>query len=538
MYNSFYGFSEKPFEVVPDHTFFYFTSSHRDALTTLIDGLKERRGFISITGEVGTGKTTLIHLLLKSLDEKVKTVFIFHTTLSFEELLRTILVELDLTVIGEDKQALLSQLKGYLMQIAEDETVAVIIDEAQDLSEEVAEEIGRRLGTEKWVSRRPQVIFFGQPEFEHKLKSQGLRQLSQCIAIRREIEALSKEESEAYIDHRLKRVGSSRSRLFTPEAIALIVSYAQGIPRVINVLCDQALLIGYGSSKKKIDADIIREAINDMEGPLSKKPWGIRILMAAKRLRSIPLGLSIFPKRMSIAILSLSCLGILIFLAYGFIQQRTSGKVVSIQPSGSQKPPSSMSPSSRTPTEEISNNESRHSPREQELDSPKSHSPAPPPPVSPIPRNGSDLVEKTVVVQKGQTISSLAQEYYGVSSATLAALIQEFNPEIANVHLISEGQVIRLPKITQERLVIQSPDLTYAIHVGTFWTRSFSKRYADEPTLKGKKIEIVPRKVSPQDTWYRVEIGKFANRQEALEVVHRLKEKGLLPLFENVPGNK
>ena len=137
MYNEFYGFSESPFEVAPDPKFLYFTPNHQAVFTSVLDGIEKRKGLISITGEVGTGKTTLIHSLLKRLDEKVKTVFIFHTTITFKELVKSILHDLDIVVSEKGKQVLLNRLHEYLMQMAEDETVAVIIDEAQDLHESV-----------------------------------------------------------------------------------------------------------------------------------------------------------------------------------------------------------------------------------------------------------------------------------------------------------------------------------------------------------------------------------------------------------------
>ena len=173
MYNEFYGFSESPFEVVPDPKFLYFTPNHQAVLTSVLDGIEKRKGLISITGEVGTGKTTLIHSLLKRLDEKVKTVFIFHTTITFKELLKSILHDLDIVVSEKGKQVFLNRLHEYLMQMAEDETVAVIIDEAQDLHESVAQEIGWLFAENNPVPKKLQFIFVGQPEFEEKLRFPG-----------------------------------------------------------------------------------------------------------------------------------------------------------------------------------------------------------------------------------------------------------------------------------------------------------------------------------------------------------------------------
>src|SRR4030043_525491 len=286
MYNEFYGLAEKPFELLPDPKFLFLTTSHREIIASMMDGIRNRRGYISVTGEVGTGKTTLIRYLLGKLEaeEKVKTVLIFHPTITFKELLKNILLELDLEVLNSGKRALLHQLNEYLTQmIPKDETLVVIIDEAQGLSREVMGEFGMlpKLAT-------LQIVFVGQPEFEDKLNSQGLRPLKQRIGIKRQIRVFSEKESEDYIDHRLRLVRSSSSQRFTPKAISLICSHAQGIPRLINLLCDNALLRGYRLSQKKIDVDIIREVIKDMEGPFRQKPFLSPIITAVKEFRLFP----------------------------------------------------------------------------------------------------------------------------------------------------------------------------------------------------------------------------------------------------------
>jgi general secretion pathway protein A len=284
MYNEFYGFSEKPFEVTPDPRFLYLTPSHREALDSMIDGIKNRRGFISITGEAGTGKTTLIHSLLNSLGEKVKTIYIFHSTITFKELLKTILSELDLGVGEESEPAFLYRLVKYLTQMGADETLAIIIDEAQNLAEEVMQELQMFSDLE---AKAIQVVLVGQPE------SQGLSQFKQRIRIKHQIRALTGEESMDYIDRRLRLVGRSSSQMFTPKALSMICSYVQGIPRIINILCDNAFLMGYNLSQKKIDVDIIREVIKDIEGPSLQKTILSSITTALREFRPSPIRLKL-----------------------------------------------------------------------------------------------------------------------------------------------------------------------------------------------------------------------------------------------------
>src|SRR5208283_1405963 len=271
MYNEFYGFSEKPFEITPDPKFLYLTSSHRKALNAMMKGIESRQEFISITGEVGTGKTTLIYYLLMSLDDKVKTAFIFNPSITFEEFLEIILRERYIEVTEKNKKTLIHNLVEYLSHLGSDETMTIIIDEAQYLAIETLQELGKLSDLVPLASGRLQIVFVGKPEFENILSSSNLKILNQRIRIRSKITTLTAEESREYIEHRLKLVGRSTSNTFTPKAISVIIEHTKGIPRVINIVCDNALLNGFSESKKKIDAKIIREVIMNLEGPSRRK---------------------------------------------------------------------------------------------------------------------------------------------------------------------------------------------------------------------------------------------------------------------------
>jgi type II secretory pathway predicted ATPase ExeA len=265
MYDEFYGFSEGPFNVTPDPKFLFLTPDHQEALAAMIYGIRERKGFIAITGEVGTGKTTLIYTLLKQIEKRVKAVFIFHTHITFEQLLISILQELDLSIVEKEKTALLRLLNEYLIQrLTRDENLVIIIDEAQNLSNEVMEGLRMLSNLETPKSKLLQIILVGQPELEIKLDSEDLRQLKQRVEIRRRIRPLSHEECPKYIEHRLNLVGSSSRKLFTPEALSLISDHSGGIPRTVNIICDNALLIGYGMNQKVIDEKIVHEVLKDV----------------------------------------------------------------------------------------------------------------------------------------------------------------------------------------------------------------------------------------------------------------------------------
>ena len=348
MYKEFYGLSEKPFELTPNPRFLYLTRSHREVLASMIHGIKNRKGFLSMTGEVGTGKTTLIHSLLDHLDPKVKTVLIFHTTITFTDLLKTILHELDLATLKESRTDLLHQLVQHLVQMDKrGETLVIIIDEAHKLPQKTLEEL-QMLSDLKF--KGIQILFVGQPELEDKLNSENLKQLKQSVAISRQIRGLSEEESKEYIDHRLRLSGSDSSRIFSPKALSLICGYAQGIPRAINTLCDNALLKGCNSFTKMIDVDIVREVIKNMEGPSLQT----RILSSSaivKRFHGFPFGLQISLMKASLIILiCLLCLGAIIFLTRRHGEQKSvrTGEIKSLTSHHLDIGPSSPSTSSQS----------------------------------------------------------------------------------------------------------------------------------------------------------------------------------------------
>jgi len=499
MYNKFYGFSEEPFAGVPNPKFIYLTPHYQNLLDSVINGIKEREEFISITGAAGTGKTAFAYHLLTTLKNKAKGVLIPRPINNFRELLRVILWELESSSTQEGKTDPFNQMIKYLEQVRDNgEQLVIMIDEAQSLSRELMEEL------QVFIDRVPkviQVIFVGQSAFEDKLNSSGLRSLKQRIKIRLQMKPLSEEESLTYIDHRLRLVGRSIFELFTPRAISLIYDYTQGIPLVINILCDNGLRVGYELTQKRIDVDIIQKVIEELEGPGSPKR-SLPSIEQTKAQRPSGLHFKVSIKIVSFAILALVCLGGIILLVRGGFQKGSTHW-------GELKTLKSPSVDAQSPE-------------------PKPIPPEPrklPPPTAPsfIAKGKEKHFIEIVTVKAGHTISSLSQEYYRMTHATLLDIILDFNPEITNVHLILINQEIKIPKITEELFIIQSSEGTCKIHVGTFSNPDILKLYRNERSLIGKEIEVLPRKVSAQETWYRVVVGKFDNREEALKVIHLLK---------------
>lgn len=267
MYCNFFGFSEKPFDVTPDPRFLYLTAGHREMLASVVYGIQERRGFITIVGEVGTGKTTLLNAVLDRLNRKVHVAFIFNTNVTFDEMLTMALLDLKLAS-GEEtlsKVEALSRLKGFAVEkLSQGGNVVLLVDEAQNLEPSAMENVRLLSNLETRKHKLIQIVLSGQPELDVKLSQPELRQLSQRISMRRYITPLSEKETFEYIQHRLNVAAHTGPALFDHRAQQLIWEYSGGVPRKINVLCDNALLIGYALRQKTIDTSVIEEAIRDL----------------------------------------------------------------------------------------------------------------------------------------------------------------------------------------------------------------------------------------------------------------------------------
>ena len=267
MYRKFYNIKEKPFNTTSDPSFLFLSKKHEEALTHLIYGIEERKGFLEITGEVGTGKTTLCRALLNKLNGTTKTAFILNPDLSQLQLLQVMLEDFGLEVEKKTKMHIFKQLNKFLLeQLYCGNNVVVIIDEAQNLKTPTLEQIRLLSNLETEKEKLFQIVLVGQPELRTKLNTPQLRQLRQRIAIRYHILPLVEDEVEKYIYHRLSVAGSTGGVTFEKKAIDLIYNYSGGVPRLINIVCDKALLLGFVLEARTITYDIISKSIKEIEG--------------------------------------------------------------------------------------------------------------------------------------------------------------------------------------------------------------------------------------------------------------------------------
>jgi general secretion pathway protein A len=274
MYNSHFKLRENPFSLTPDPKYLFLSRQHREALNHLIYGIKEKKGFIVITGGIGTGKTTLSRALLSGMDPSVETALIFNSYLSDMELLEVINQEFRIPLAGVErtKRRYIDALNAFLMDnYRGGKNAVVLIDEAQNLSRNVLEQIRMLSNLETETEKLLQIILIGQPELRDLLEQPSLRQLNERISVRYHLDALSEDDVPDYIGHRLAIAGDAGHLKFADDAFGKIFDYSRGNPRRINILCDRALLITYAGNGLEIDRKVVKLAIKDLKSSDVKK---------------------------------------------------------------------------------------------------------------------------------------------------------------------------------------------------------------------------------------------------------------------------
>ena len=267
MYLDFYGLSEPPFSMTPSPRFLFYSAKHREAFNHLLYGVRERKGFVQLTGEVGAGKTTICRAMLEKLTEEFETALILNPVLDANGLMKAIAMEFGIDVQGKDRVDTLSAINVFLLGLVEHGKDAVlIIDEAQDLTDELLEQVRLLSNLETDDQKLLQIVLMGQPELRDRLNAHNLRQLRQRITVRYHLQPLGRDEMLNYIQHRLHVSGGNGAPYFTKGAIWRVHRYTKGIPRLINALCDKCLLAGFVNQTEQIDFQLTGRAIRELEG--------------------------------------------------------------------------------------------------------------------------------------------------------------------------------------------------------------------------------------------------------------------------------
>jgi len=416
MYQNFYHLKKEPFHITPDPEFLFLSPSHKEALGSIIYGVKNRKGFVVITGEVGVGKTTILRSYLEKIDKpKVRIIYLFNANITFKNLLRTIYKELGLDVKTDDIVEMLDRLYHILMEeYKQGNTVLIIVDEAQNMPIETLENLRMLSNLETSKDKLLQIVLIGQYEFEKILDLHKLRQLKQRIAIRSTIIPLTEEESMDYVKHRLAKVAVNQGEVFTQGALKRIVKVAKGIPRNLNVLCDNALITGFGYKIKPVNTKIVKEVIVDFSGKEKTPLWKWVIPPAALLVFIVGL-----------------------FLVYSYKGQ-ISSKNENPAPSQTTDPTPTkeeMKPSEDKP--DISQTEqSIPSKVEMKLTEVK---------IIPEPAKKSSPVIRTV--KKGDSLYKLTRNVYGYADVKLVAWVKQNNPWIKDINNLPVGGEIVFPNI-------------------------------------------------------------------------------------------
>ena len=310
MYLNFYGLREVPFGPTPDPRFLFQSVRHREALAQLIYGVQERKGFIVLTGEIGTGKTTLLRTLLERIDRETPVAYVHNSSLDIDGLLEYVLQDWGVKSTATTAAQRLFELNEFLIdQHRKGTSPILVIDEAQNLTTETLEAVRLLSNFETTQQKLMQIVLVGQPELRDTLNRPELRQLKQRIGLRCHIGPLSPEETRLYIRHRLRVAGANDAGIFTDAAVQRITEYSRGIPRVINIVCDHCLLSGYADSKRRIEARAVDEAIEYLEDG-ERPSWKRR-----RERRLVPSAAALWAARGGVAALVIMILLVLVFAA-------------------------------------------------------------------------------------------------------------------------------------------------------------------------------------------------------------------------------
>jgi general secretion pathway protein A len=531
MYSEYFGFREKPFNVTPDPRFFYANTVYQEAYASLLYGIRERKGFIVLTGEVGTGKTTLLRRLMVNFEESIHFVFFYHTTSTFEELLTFICEDLGLEVAGKGSLQKIQELNNFLLScLQQGGTGVLLIDEAQNLADDVLENLRLLSNLETSSEKLLQIVLVGQPELEAKLARPQLRQLRQRVAIQARLDGLKDSEIGPFIHHRLRTIGYEKLHLFPQETTQRISMYARGTPRLVNIICDNALLIAYSTNQKIISVDIIEEVAQDLDlkpksqpvprdivgaskGEPPPLPPPVETLPVAKVEVSSPVGDSRESGFRSYASKDaqatprprrswrLNRAGIVLVVVLG---ATVGAAVVRTQLSPFVEPDVAREPSATTPAQDAATLETVPS-----LAEPSVEQPTAPQPDSPPESNESKWRNSPLAMRYGTTALEIVAQHYGSYNALAVDLIKEFNPHIENLDRILAGEKLWLPPLTRETLLREQPDGSYTLVVTSVRSSEAAEQFAASLRPKGYVVKVVPRKVSGSLLLYRVEIEKL-----------------------------
>ena len=397
MYKEFFGLSRTPFHITPDPDFLFLSRSHEEALASIVYGVEQRKGFVVVLGDVGLGKTTILRYYLEELAPKeLTTAYVFNPDVTLKALLETIFRELGIADKPDNVPDMVDHLHGmFIDEYQRGRNIVLIVDEAQNMPVETLEGLRLLSNLESSTDKLIQMVLVGQPEFAAKLELPELRQVRQRIAVRSTLVPFTESESLAYIEHRLRTAGGTSASVFTRGALREVVEHAKGVPRVINILCDNALVNGLGYQKKPVTAEIVREAILDLTGRVRVRwlPWAWASLVAVVAAGALFLA---SPYRE---------------LVVGAAETQTQAQ----SPALPQAPPRAIPVAAGS--------------------------------AALLARPGEDGVETVVIVGPGDSLSLLAKDVYGFADERVMRVVLAANPDLGDPDRLLVGTPVHFPAI-------------------------------------------------------------------------------------------
>ena len=534
MYTEFFNLKEKPFNLSPSPRFLYLGESHREALNLLNYGVMERKGFILLTGEIGTGKTTMVHALLNTIDESVHYIHLSNPLLSPQEFMDYLAFSVFRKKLHfKSKTDFLLEFEEFLRQCLRDQRNAIlIIDEAQKLSFELLEEIRLLSNMETGDEKLLNIFLVGQPELNGKLKKPQCLPLLQRISIRYHIPPLDLEETREYINTRLRIAGAKKGDdIFPRAAVRTLYHCSGGYPRMINILADNSMLLGYSKGVRAISPDMVKECYDELnlEGSFSKdsrngaeprKPKGSTYLlrnywkwaaMILCILVVLALGMSRVGKNL------LSHIG-------GF---ETDSNQITADTAVNEQAPSVMDNKEPEVNTAITEGQPLQAPplvqEREELNAAEDTTQANEPKDEQTPQQEADGGQyRSVIVKRGDTLMQLAVDVYGRADITTLELIRRHNPEIVDVNRISVGQELRFPPLS-----VLHKGLSYTVHIASFDAFESAQSLFQELRAAGYEAYILPITRNERGKFFRITLGSFSSQIEAEEYADMVLKKGI-----------
>jgi general secretion pathway protein A len=512
MYESYFGFADNPFRLTPDPHYLYLSEGHKEALASMIYGVKTRAGFVAVLGEPGTGKTTLLQHFLERLDQTVRTVCILNTNVAFEEMLDFVLRELRITPIGPSKTEALEAFNRFLhAEFDAGRNVVLLVDEAQNLSPTALEELRMLSNFETAKVKLLQIILAGQPRLRDMLAKAEMQQVRQRISLICPLAPLSRMETAAYITYRLRAAGYRGKRLLTRRAASAVWEHSRGIPRLINVICGNVLIAAYGAGRLRIGSRMVRAVAKDLEQALKTRPF---LPMSSK-----------WWLRTAVA-LSLVCLGAggepLLSRYSSSIRHAPLWSADELNPPVHQplslpaeKIAADATPAPLPMAEVSTSSPPGPSPFPNEYDSlalqllPKRA-------VEPLVLEPMPLL-KTRTVRPGDTLSRMAASIYGEASPLALDLVLSANPELKSIDRIDVGHTLVFPDISPQSLVRRTPEGHHIIHAMTVSSAAKAMELRTRISRQGYAVTVLPVPVAASQQWFRLLVGGFDSPEGAVQ---------------------